>query len=1261
MSERLFLQVSVIAVVASVGLLPASLGGEIPEIDSLFEVNEAVLVYVYQDWCHYCGEQAPVIDRLEEKYGSQVAFLRVDAGQEPDVAEALGVLGYPAVFVFWGVCGGGYEGVSFSGLTDEGVLAGYLEVLAGGGEVSGAVLGSCLGSLASGEGEDCEALHQSCKDRCEKISDKAKKIGLNCWDAFHCFPDPCAVFTPFGNFRGRPRNLDFCEAPGYIGCVTPLVESYHRCLEQCIEEYEGLNSNERIELRKHCRTDCSDQFLSSLYADCFKDACPEACVMEGYHAGNFTYRQDGYGSYHGGCDCMSYAIYAGVTGPSMIKMTEDGVLLGEPETFNVTGKRQLHGEEDSPQKVDTVRWNFSYVDSGDEWVQLPTITTDANPRDIGEDWLLTQLCPDEELMGTFASLLKRYGQGPEGEKSLYMKVTVHAYMDGDVLLSYSRYGRFPHRFAVQMGEAELEGRVEALEHPLKHLVVVAIGGNDGYRTTTNEDGKYAVPSDIFEETERFSLEFRLEYLRDGLTYFTVNFHEDPIPVTYNFTIQDKAIKAVQMRVGDGVVKEKTGLNLELLPTLNLSAVDLTFTSFYVHMTEVLEFYMDHLGEDMSTFAPVEVLTYQGRHCGAIYQPTGSYIAVGWLDGVGMLADYSSRARPKNREYHEFSHYAMHCLYGRFPEAPPVPIPEKNHDGYVNPSTADSYVEGFAEFMSLVIGDHYDNWWGDDCPSQLFNRNIEDNYKTWGWAGKEEEYAVAGVLWDLYDSEDHYEKLYEIYYRDYMKREVWPYILEKADADGDGVLNEMEFIAGMFLSIGDSDSVLEPEDLEGLLRVVVKGLMQLWDGLAGDGQICREELRDAMVAGSALEEYDLDGDSMLSCEELDCYGPAAADLIEMFDLDGNDKLEQLEIHRMEDVFPLENELIEFSEDLESFFSFWDEDKNGYFDKEELIKLSFNFLIREFDSDGNNELNFEEVIAMLEGDTPKVIEALVYTDYNEEVFPITLEWWLQKIEGAIKVDDEGVSLEFSQIWQVLRRYHEDFTSVYEDLKVQFPEIEKEIDEIFLSHGFFFDKTPGDGEYSPGEPFRDTDEDGKRDEGEYYVDLAIGGPKHDPGEEIGRAADYGRSGRRSTLTLPGQQIRTDSGIPSFLVEVEYHDNPLLGYVFPTGYYRFEVPCRNGTLVLGIPPADHDATLRIKPIGVETTNPLVFNSKRFQDACSESMAQGFFVEHDFGVVGQAPEPVPDPWFISEEFALGAIVLFIVGLSRKIRLTTQWCKLGGI
>lgn len=91
--------------------------------------------------------------------------------------------------------------------------------------------------------------------------------------------------------------------------------------------------------------------------------------------------------------------------------------------------------------------------------------------------------------------------------------------------------------------------------------------------------------------------------------------------------------------------------------------------------------------------------------------------------------------------HEYTHY-MQDLYASVGH-----YQSMNHGGFSNPTTADSVVEGFANFMSAVIAQYY----GKEQAGKFLKYDLEYNYKVDSPEFLSEELAVTGVFWDIYDS------------------------------------------------------------------------------------------------------------------------------------------------------------------------------------------------------------------------------------------------------------------------------------------------------------------------------------------------------------------------------------------------------------------------------------------------------------------------------------------------------------------------------
>ncbi len=123
-----------------------------------------------------------------------------------------------------------------------------------------------------------------------------------------------------------------------------------------------------------------------------------------------------------------------------------------------------------------------------------------------------------------------------------------------------------------------------------------------------------------------------------------------------------------------------------------------------------------------------------------------YLAFG--DSATLLSDPEW---PDNREYHEFGH---HFMADAFANAMPASAGNINHGGYYeNPSSTDSWVEGFAEFFSVMVSKHIDQ---DPVPEIYVDRyDFELDFRPWFAQGADEELAIAGLLLDLEDGPDDY--------------------------------------------------------------------------------------------------------------------------------------------------------------------------------------------------------------------------------------------------------------------------------------------------------------------------------------------------------------------------------------------------------------------------------------------------------------------------------------------------------------------------
>jgi len=69
------------------------------EIDRLLNANKPVFLFFYTDWCHFCQQQKPVIDDLEQEYADKITFIHANAEENPQAIDKFGVTGFPAMFL----------------------------------------------------------------------------------------------------------------------------------------------------------------------------------------------------------------------------------------------------------------------------------------------------------------------------------------------------------------------------------------------------------------------------------------------------------------------------------------------------------------------------------------------------------------------------------------------------------------------------------------------------------------------------------------------------------------------------------------------------------------------------------------------------------------------------------------------------------------------------------------------------------------------------------------------------------------------------------------------------------------------------------------------------------------------------------------------------------------------------------------------------------------------------------------------------------
>jgi len=299
--------------------------------------------------------------------------------------------------------------------------------------------------------------------------------------------------------------------------------------------------------------------------------------------------------------------------------------------------------------------------------------------------------------------------------------------DAGLIIAQKWSERLKREIQGQPSASSLRGRVtDGRGNPMPFLQIsVRYDGKD-YPGPTDIKGDYQVQIPGFTPDPASPKEVMLtadfSYERDGANRFQVCEPRGPaIHFEKRFKLAQEADKTQNIDFGNEAKTKGLGKLAHYAP-------------IYYHLHEAVDFTITELKANVG---PVTVRV--GGTGGTYYSGSSATIYIDASD-----ASYSSTDRPKNREYHEYAHHIMYSTYGSWPDDPPGTV---NHAGYINPSTSDSYCEGFAEFIASAIAKYS----GD--PSYYNYAGIaylDFNYEPWDLRGNAEELAAAGVLWDLYD-------------------------------------------------------------------------------------------------------------------------------------------------------------------------------------------------------------------------------------------------------------------------------------------------------------------------------------------------------------------------------------------------------------------------------------------------------------------------------------------------------------------------------
>jgi hypothetical protein len=292
------------------------------------------------------------------------------------------------------------------------------------------------------------------------------------------------------------------------------------------------------------------------------------------------------------------------------------------------------------------------------------------------------------------------------------------------------------------------GTVADADHnPMPYMKLQVFADNKKFVTTTTASGDFKITLTGVQIKENEALKARIaanfDYYRDGKNYFDI-WYKNPANNQYAVVVISKSMNLTQQTNEIHIVFDGTA-DPSITASEYVTSWDQvkSLSVMYYHLHESVDFSLKKLEANIDYKLPVSI--YVGNTDGkTLYSPDESEILISKTD-----SSYSSSNRPKNREYHEFAHHLMYATYGAWPAGRSA-AGVKNHDGFLNANTGDSYLEGFAEFMAMAIAKEQ----GDKTPEIYASfGSQENNYKPWDSMGYDEEFAVSSLLWDLYDTKN----------------------------------------------------------------------------------------------------------------------------------------------------------------------------------------------------------------------------------------------------------------------------------------------------------------------------------------------------------------------------------------------------------------------------------------------------------------------------------------------------------------------------
>ncbi len=205
-------------------------------------------------------------------------------------------------------------------------------------------------------------------------------------------------------------------------------------------------------------------------------------------------------------------------------------------------------------------------------------------------------------------------------------------------------------------------------------------------------------------------------------------------------------------------------NFSINSTSNTAAI----ATIYVDTYNALGFYRDKLG--FTNFIQTLEVWPFSSDTGAAFHPSDQSPKI----TIGRAKTMIIGTNDMNKEYHEFGHYMTQLVFGGQGY---FVYNDTNHQGFINPDSKDSWIEGLAEFLGQVTYNYYtpdpakfnptptsyyskyhlqpysDGYAVDLGVIEPINRTELDNQNHKVYTPSSEELAIGSILWSLYSPND----------------------------------------------------------------------------------------------------------------------------------------------------------------------------------------------------------------------------------------------------------------------------------------------------------------------------------------------------------------------------------------------------------------------------------------------------------------------------------------------------------------------------